>query len=118
MVGYLVVEPVSNKPKVVQPLGQDLHQLALASDVVPEQQEHQLEDHLGIHRHVAVGPLLFLHFAADQREVHDLRHPAKRMVLANPIVQVNRIAEEALLILVLAHHCERRLAHPKSRIQI
>ncbi|MDQ8186706.1 hypothetical protein QEH53_13975 [Pelagicoccus sp. SDUM812002] len=57
-----IVETVSKKPQVVESLGQASQQLPLAFDVVPEEQEHQFEDDLGIEPHVSVAAV----FAFDK----------------------------------------------------
>lgn len=55
VVGDGVGEREPNEPKVVEPLGQDLHELSFASDIVPEKEEHQFEHDPGS---TATFPLL------------------------------------------------------------
>jgi hypothetical protein len=98
------VEVVTQEPEIIQAFGQALHEFALAGHVIEKEQEHELDQDDGIDAFVAVAAIAAGDLRAHEGEVDDLSDAAQRMITADPVLQINPIAEERLLRLVNAHH--------------
>ncbi len=104
MVGNLAIQIKPQKPQPVQPLRQGVHQLALGSDIIENQQEHQLQNHRRRHRHVAPVTVSPLHFFIDELEVDQGGDAAQGVIRPDPFVQGEVGVEEFPLEGVLITH--------------
>jgi len=43
VIGNFIVQPVAQEPEIIEALGNNVHQLAFAGDIVPEQKKHHLQ---------------------------------------------------------------------------
>ena len=65
--GNRIVYPAP-KPKIIQALRQNLHQLALAAHIVKKEQKHKFENHHWVDRDIAIETVGRFHFWPAQRE--------------------------------------------------
>ena len=97
VIGNRIVEPVAQKPQVIQPLGQPPQQLALTGHVVEEQQKHQLQNHDRIDRDIPIVPVATRDLGAHGTEVNDGGHAPQRMIGTNALFQIDAVREERSL---------------------
>ena len=107
VIGNLIIEPIAQKPHIIQALGDDFHQLPLTADVVVEQQEHHFENDHWVHRFIAVLTVEHGHLLPHKSEIDLLGNPAQGMIAANPPIQIDVVAEQILLRLLMSHHVPR-----------
>ncbi len=89
MIGNLILQPVAQEPKIIEPLRDHLHQFALARHLIEEEQEHHLQDHLRIDRDLPVLPGTGRHGFAHETKVERRRHPPQRMIAPHSLLQID-----------------------------
>ena len=104
VIGHFIVQPVTQKPEVIEPFGQHPHQFPLALDVVEEEQEHQLEQDCGVDRLVTIVAVAGSDFGADEGKIHQFFDLAQRVIGADTLIQVDVVTEQFFLWLVDSHH--------------
>src|SRR5437773_12156463 len=104
MIGDLLLQAVIQEPKVIEPLANHFHQFPFALDVIKEEQEHHLQDHLGRDRLVPVLPVAVRHFLAHKTKIDRRSDSAQWMSGSHPLLQVHRVIKELRIALVLSHH--------------
>ena len=104
VIGNLLIQAVIQKPEVIEPLADHLHQLPLTFDVVKEEQEHHFQDHFRRHRFVAVAPVAVRYLSTRKRKINDRFCLSRRMIGSHPLLQIDRVIKELRLALLLPHH--------------
>src|SRR6266536_1129531 len=104
VIGNLLIQPIIQKPQVIEPLADHLHQLPLTLDVVKEKQEHHFQDHFRQHRFIAVAPVAVRHLLTCKRKIDDRFYLSQRMISSHPLLQIDRVIKELRLALLLSHH--------------
>src|SRR5205814_7563701 len=93
MIGNLLIERVTQKAKVIEPLGDDLHQLALARHIIKEKQKHHIEDDHWINRDVTVVSVAVRHILAHKANVNRRLYSTQDVIAAHSLLQVDRVVE-------------------------
>jgi hypothetical protein len=78
--------------------------LTLASDVVKDQKEHQLQDHWRRNLGVAVGSVQMVYLVVDEVGINGLGDLAKGMVGPNTLIEVKPSVEDLWLRSGLSTH--------------
>src|SRR3954463_13923354 len=94
MIGNAIVYPIAQKPEVIQPLRNDLHQFPLAGDVIEEEQKHHFQDYHRIDRYISVLSVSVPNFQPSEREVDGGGNFPKWVVGADTAIQVDVVTEQ------------------------
>src|SRR4051812_9985095 len=104
VVGNAIIYPIAQKPEVIQPLRNDLHQFPLAGDVIEEEQKHHFQDYHRIDRYISVLSVSVPNFQPSEREVDGGGNFPKWVVGADTAIQGDVVTEQLFLLILQSHH--------------
>src|SRR5450432_1008100 len=112
VIGDLVFQAVTQKPKIIDAQRNDPHQLPLAPHIIPEEQQHHSHHDHRSDRDIPLASVGTRHLLAHEIQLDRLPELAQRVIRWNPPGQVHRLTPQFVLPGMPSHHGTTALSNP------